>query len=82
MDALEGRWNSGYLRCLEHIRRLSPRLALATVNRRLVFMGAALGGILAGRETALSDQAREHPMWSDQATIAELALCLTAMVEC
>ncbi|MFM2302297.1 MAG: hypothetical protein RLZZ84_2033, partial [Pseudomonadota bacterium] len=81
MDALEGRWNSGYLRCFEHIRRLMPELPRKLVNQRLLFMGAALGGILAGRESELADRTRPHPMWSSDATLHEISRSLAAMVE-
>lgn len=81
MDALEGRWNSGYLRCFEHIRRLMPNLPRKVVNQRLLFMGAALGGILASRESELADRTRPHPMWSSDATLHEIARSLAAMIE-
>lgn len=81
MDALEGRWNSGYLRCFEHIRRLMPGLPRKVVNQRLLFMGAALGGILASRESELADRTRPHPMWSSDATLHEIARSLAAMIE-
>lgn len=81
MDALEGRWNSGYLRCLDHIRRLRPDLPPKILNQRLLFMGAALGGILAGRERELADQSRPHPMWNSDTTLGEIARSLAAMIE-
>ncbi|MEN9684004.1 MAG: hypothetical protein RLZZ427_1755 [Pseudomonadota bacterium] len=81
MAALEGRWNSGYLRCFDHIRRLMPDLPRKVVNQRLLFMGAALGGILAGRESELADRSRPHPMWSSDATLREIARSLAAMIE-
>jgi AcrR family transcriptional regulator len=81
MDALEDRWNSGYLRCQDHLRRLKPEVPPAEMNRRLLFMGAALGGILAGRERELADHSRPHPMWTDPATLEDAAWALAAMVE-
>lgn len=81
MDALEGRWNSGYLRCLAHFRRLLPQLPPATANQRLLFMGAALGGILAARERELADQSRPHAMWGNDATLDEVAQALVAILE-
>ncbi|HET6536492.1 MAG TPA: TetR family transcriptional regulator [Sphingopyxis sp.] len=81
MDALGGRWNNGYLRCLDEVRRLMPHLPADVLNQRLVFMGAAIGGILAGRETELADQSRDHPMWSDPQTILRIAQALTAIIE-
>ncbi len=81
MDALEGKWNSGYLRCLAHLRQLMPGLPAATVNQRLLFMGAALGGILAARERELADQSRPHAMWGNAATLDEVAWALAAILE-
>jgi len=81
MDALEGKWNSGYLRCFDHIRRLMPQLPRKLANQRLLFMGAALGGILAGRESELADRSRPHPMWSSDSTLHEISRSLAAMIE-
>lgn len=81
MDALGGRWNRGYLRCQDHIRRLSPDVTAGLMNRRLLFMGAALGGILAGRERELADQSRSHLMWNAPETIQDIACSLAAMIE-
>lgn len=81
MAALGGRWNSGYQRCLEHVRRLRPDIPAPDLNRRLVFMGAAIGAILAAREAALADASRSHPMWDDTATLSDAAAALAAMIE-
>lgn len=81
MDALDGRWNAGYLRCLDHIRRLKPDVPPAELNLRLMFMGAALGGILAAREQELSDTSRPHPTWRNPDTLDHVARALAAMLE-
>lgn len=80
MQALEGRWNAGYLRCLDHVRRLMPTVPAPTLNQRLIFMGAALGGVLASREQELADRSRTHPMWADPNTLDHLAKALAAML--
>ncbi|WP_225205310.1 TetR/AcrR family transcriptional regulator [Novosphingobium huizhouense] len=80
MEALEGRWNSGYQRCLDHIRRLLAPRPPATINRRLLFMGASLGGILSARESELADTSRPHPTWTDPATLDAIAAALAAML--
>jgi AcrR family transcriptional regulator len=80
MVAMEGRWNSGYLRGLDHIRRLLPDLPAVVLSQRLVFMGAAIGGVLAARESELADRSRPHPTWSDEATLDHFARSLAAMV--
>lgn len=80
MDALEGRWNAGYLRCLDHVRRLLPGVSHPILNQRLIFMGAAFGGVLASREQELADRTRAHKMWEDDATLDHLAKALGAML--
>lgn len=81
IEALEGKWNSGYLRCLEHIRRLSPATSSAALNQRLVFLEAALGGIMAARERELADASRPHAMWSKDETLTEIAKALSRMID-
>ena len=80
-DALADRWNSGYQRALSHIRRLMPELSKREMNRRLLFMGAAIGGILAARESELADRTRPHPTWDSDATLSSVAMALAAMVQ-
>ncbi len=81
MAALDDRWNSGYLRCLEHLRRLMPDMPPALKNERLVFMGAYLGSVLAGREAALADRTREHPTWGSDQALAHFAATMAALLE-
>lgn len=80
MDALAGRWNSGYLRCLDDVRRLCANMPPDVLNQRLVFMGAALGGMIAGREAELADHSRSHPMWSAPETLRRVAAALAAII--
>ncbi|PWR18873.1 TetR/AcrR family transcriptional regulator [Zavarzinia compransoris] len=81
MDALEGRWNSGYLRCLDHLRRLLPKLSPAMQNQRFVFIGAYLAGVLALREAALGDRSRPHRLWDAPETLADIIRTLTAILD-
>jgi AcrR family transcriptional regulator len=81
MSAIADRWNSGYQRSLHHIRRLMPGVPLQVINKRLVFMGAALGGILASREGELANQSRPHPTWGSDQTLTEVAQSLACMIE-
>lgn len=81
MDALAGRWNSGYQRCLDAVRKLKPDVPADIANQRLVFMGGAISGILAGRETELADKSRDHPMWSHPQTLHRVAEALAAIVD-
>lgn len=82
MDALENRWNAGYLRCLEHLRRLMPSsLTPALKNQRFVFMGAYLSSVLAARQRALSDLSRAHPTWDSNQTLDHFAHTVAAMLD-
>jgi hypothetical protein len=82
MDALENRWNSAYLLCLDHLRRLMPAgLTAAQKNQRFVFMGAFLSSVLASRERALSDLSRAHPTWGSHQTLDHFAGSVAAMLE-
>ncbi|MBX3446001.1 MAG: TetR/AcrR family transcriptional regulator [Parvibaculaceae bacterium] len=80
MEALENRWNSGYLRCLDHLRKLMPEMPEAAKNQRFVFLGAYLTGVIAAREAALADRSRPHPMWSAEATLRHFIDTITAML--
>lgn len=81
IDALQGKWNSGYLRCLDHLRRLMPPMPAAMKNQRFIFMGAALGSVLSMREAALTDTVRDHPVWRSSTVIPHFILSLTALLE-
>lgn len=81
MEVLADRWNIGYQRAIDHMRRLVPDTAPGEMNRRLIFMGAALGGILASRESELADTSRPHPMWSDDTILSDAAKSLAAMID-
>lgn len=81
MEVLEGRWNTGYQRCLDHLRRLMPDMPIAKKNERFVFLGATLGAILASRESELADKSRPHRMWQSGATLKHAAKVIAAMIE-
>jgi AcrR family transcriptional regulator len=81
MDALEKRWNSGYLRALDHLRRLMPDMPAAAKNQRFVFMGGYLSAVLSMREAALTDATRPHPTWASADMLPHFVQTLTAMLE-
>ncbi|MCE9650306.1 MAG: TetR/AcrR family transcriptional regulator [Parvibaculum sp.] len=81
MDALEKRWNSGYLRALDHLRRLMPEMPAAAKNQRFVFMGGYLSAVLSMREAALTDATRAHPTWASTDMLPHFVQTLTAMLE-
>ncbi len=80
-DALGNRWNSGYQRCLKHLRKLMPPMSRALQNQRFIFLESYLGGVLCARETKLEDTTRAHPTWNDKSTLAHFAKTITCMLE-
>lgn len=80
-ESLEGKYNSGYQRCLTHLRRLMPDMPAQAKNQRFLFMGGTIRSAMAMRERALADTTRAHPMWESDATIVHLAQLLTATLE-
>ncbi|MEL6875671.1 MAG: helix-turn-helix domain-containing protein [Pseudomonadota bacterium] len=81
VDALEGRWNSGYQRCLKHLRMLMPKMSRAKQNQRFIFMEEYLNGILSARETRLENVSRDHPTWKDSSILKHFADTMTYMLE-
>ena len=81
MRALGGRWNRGYLRCLDHLRQLLPAMPAALANQRFVFMGAYLGSVLSLRERMHADTAHPHPAWESDLMLNHFAHTLTALLE-
>ncbi len=81
METVGDRWNSGYVRCLDHLRRLMPDMPSEIKNQRFVFMGAYLGSILTLREIALVDRSRAHKMWGADSTLKHFIQTICAMLE-
>ncbi len=80
-DALGNRWNSGYQRCLKHLRKLMPQMSRALQNQRFIFLESYLGGVLSARETRLDDTSRTHATWNDKSTLEHFAATVTCMLE-
>ncbi|MES2032881.1 MAG: TetR family transcriptional regulator [Pseudomonadota bacterium] len=78
---LEGRLNTGYQRCLQHLRGLMPDMPLAAKNRRFVFLAAYVGSLLAQREAMMADAGRSHDTWRSSATLADIVRTASALIE-
>ncbi len=78
---LEGRWNSGYQRCLSHLRALMPDMSPAAKNRRFIFVGSYVSSLLALREMMVTDETRAHPTWSSPQTLEDIVRTTTAILE-
>lgn len=80
-DALGGHWNSGYQRCLEHLRVLMPSKSRTIQNQRFIFLESYLGAVLSAREIRLDDKSRAHSTWNDTSTLGHFAATVTCMLE-
>lgn len=80
MASLAGDLNSGYLRCLELLRRLTPGMDDRLRNRRLIFIEASLGAILSLRETALAGAPAPEHMWRDPRAVADVVMACLAIL--
>jgi AcrR family transcriptional regulator len=79
-SAIGDQGNRGYQRCLAHLRRLMPPISMAEKNQRLMLLGSYISIILATRQTAMADTARDHKAWLSESTVRQLAHTATAML--
>jgi len=80
-ETLAGTGNQNYQRCLAHLRRLTPHLSNAQQNRRFLFLGSYVSGLLAAREAILADSAADHPTWRSAETLQDIVATAAAMLE-
>lgn len=80
MASLAGELNSGYLRCLDLLRLLTPGMEERLRNRRLVFIEASLGAMLSLRETALAGAPPPQHMWRDPLAVEDVIVACTAIL--
>jgi len=77
-EALEGHRNTGYLRCLGHLRRLLPEVPREILNQRFIFMYITLTTALAAREAAFESDPTGGKLWSSPEALKNLAQTLAA----
>ncbi|HEY4345643.1 MAG TPA: helix-turn-helix domain-containing protein [Parvibaculum sp.] len=80
--ALGSQWNSGYDRCVVHIRRLLANVPSALLDQRLLFVTVYLSTMLAARESAVGGSGGRHRFWSKGYTMSNLADTAQALLEC
>lgn len=79
-SALEGERTPGYLRCLQHLRRLIPDLPEPLLRQRLVFLYLHVVATLAAREAAFEGGAAGGPLWGSAQALPNLVDALTGML--
>lgn len=80
MASLAGDLNSGYLRCLNLLRQLTPGMDERLRNRRLVFIEASLGAMLSLRESALAGAPPPQHMWRDPLAVEDVIMACMAIL--
>lgn len=81
IDALGGRWNQGFQRCIQHLRTLMHQLPHNEQTERIVFVESYLGAVLAARESRLSDASRHHKTWSRPDVLEHFIKTVQAIIE-
>jgi hypothetical protein len=79
LDALEGKWASGYERCFAHLRRLLKAMDPQLVNQRLMFTPLYLRAAMSSREAAL-EGGQPHHFWSADFTMQNLIDTIEGML--
>lgn len=79
-DATMDRWNSGYVRCLDLLRKMMPPMSEAAQNQRLIFFGGYIAAMLSRREAIIADPANPHPSWASPQMLEHLMQTASAMI--
>ncbi|WP_246207453.1 TetR/AcrR family transcriptional regulator [Bradyrhizobium rifense] len=81
-DALNNRWNAGYVECVNHLKRMLPGPA-AIVEQRLSMLAIYSNAVLSAHEAALeSRNTRSSRLWGQPFTIENILDMLEAAITC
>lgn len=80
MEALAGRWNTGFQACIQLLRARMSHLPPRLQTERIVFIESYLGAVLAARETRLADDSRAHSIWSTTEVLDHFVHTICAIV--
>src|SRR3984893_6039271 len=81
-DALNNRWNTGYVECVNHLKRMLPGPA-AIVEQRLSILAIYSNAVLSAHEAALeSKNTRSSRLWGQPFTIENILDMLEAAITC
>ncbi len=79
--AVENKWNSGYLRCLDHLRSLLPDIPREVLNQRFIFMTLSVGTALSAREGAMESSGHSNRLWGTSYALENLIDTVCGMLE-
>lgn len=81
LTALDKKWNSGYQRCLAHIKQLLPKIPPQILSQRLIFMELYLNATLSSRESAFDEKKSANHLWTASYTMENLIDTVQALLE-
>lgn len=79
--AVENKWNSGYLRCLDYLRQLLPDIPREILNQRFIFMTLSVGTALSAREGAMESPGHSNRLWGTRYALENLIDTVCGMLE-
>lgn len=71
-EALEKEWNTGYLRCLNHMRNILSEIPPEILNQRFIFMSLMLSITLSSREEAMLTNKLVNRFWGNEYVLSNL----------
>jgi AcrR family transcriptional regulator len=81
-DALNNRWNAGYIECFDHLKRMLP-LPAAIAEQRLSMLAIYANAVLSAHEAAReSRNTRNSRLWGQPFTIENMLDMLEAAITC
>jgi AcrR family transcriptional regulator len=80
-DALANRWNSGYVECFNHLKRMLP-LPAPIIEQRLSMLSIYANAVLSAHEAALESRNTSSRLWGQPFTIENILDMLEAAITC
>jgi hypothetical protein len=81
-SALNNQWNSGYVRCFNHLKKLLNRIPAALLEQRLSIFIIYGNAITSVREFELAMHKQPNRFWSKSFTIENILDTLEATITC
>src|SRR5215207_1082203 len=77
--ALNNRWNTGYVTCFEHLKKMLP-LPAKVIEQRLTLFSIYANAVLSAREAALESKSHSDRLWDQNFTIDNMLDTMEAMI--
>lgn len=81
LEALDGRWNTGWQRALKHLKQLLPEVPAGILKQRMLYLELFIGSFVAQREFAASTTSSFDRPWRTAYALDNLVDSLCAMLE-